>query len=326
VVAAVPVDMRVSSLSFGTLIAVLEAVAGHPSETIPAIADFAGIGGSTTGRAVATLTALGLIKRAADNRFVCTASEIRRGVDEQTARQVIRRALIAYRPFEVLCQGLALGENYPHAVRKTIALLGLPADQAQKFNLLAKWGTELGILQEHTDGSIKLAIDASITSPPGGPILLPEDVESEVKARLYLAVRLGRDAYNYVDEADRHLLVGSLLSFQSDPRKAVERAGQATENFLREVAKEKGLDAEAKKLNGAGQLASLLVSKGLMHSHQQKLVDVVGTFRNATAHNKDKKTLVPWDITDHGAFTSVMAAITSIRSLHHLLANGKQEL
>ena len=156
--------------------------------------------------------------------------------------------------------------------------------------------------------------------------LAPEDVESEAKARLFNARRLGRDVHDLLDETDRSLLADSLLKHASDPRASVSASGQAIEDFLRHVADDRGLGSEARKKSGAGQLANLLYTNGVIHNHQQKLVDAAATTRNATAHRKDKKTLAPWELTPFGAFSALAMTLTAIRSIYMYVNDGSQTI
>jgi hypothetical protein len=129
-----------------------------------------------------------------------------------------------------------------------------------------------------------------------------------------------------LDETDRKLLADALLAYVAKPRDSVEKAGQAVEDFLREVAGDQGLASDAGKLNGIGQLANLLHTKGVIHNHHQKLADAVSTARNAAAHRKDKKTMTPWTITPLAAFTAYSTALTVIRSVHQYTTSGRQVL
>jgi hypothetical protein len=307
------------------MVKVLEAAAAHPNSDSAAIAMFAGVGGSTTGRTLAVLIDLGLVQRGLGGGYLCSEPAIKRGIDNAAARQFLRRALLAYRPFEAVIEGLALGESGEDAVRKARVLLGIPVKELGKFDVLLKWGQELALLK-NGGAQLSLSPEISPTSSAAVAFITPSDVESEAKARLYVAGRIGRDAYNALDEKDRGLLAASLLAIATDPSGAVEKSGQAVENYLRELCDEKGLGAEASKLNGGSQLASLLMNRGLIHSHQQKLVDSASMLRNAKAHHKDKKTLAPWLIDEDGALASFFSAVTAVKSIHSYIATGKQIL
>lgn len=319
------IPLRIARVPVGTLSAFMEAVAVHSTSDAAELADFAGFSPKTASRALPSLETLDVVERDSAGVYRIKAEGVSRGMSADAAALILRRALLGFRPFEVLSEGLALGENAPTAARKAALLLDVDDRHTERFDVLLGWGADLGILT-NGDGSYKLTAElrTSAIEKVGG--ISTEDVESEAKARLYNARRLGRDAHNYLDEVDRQLLADALLEHDSTPRKSVEDSGQALEDFLRELADDNGLAAEAKKANGAGQLASLLYAKGLIHSHQQKLVDAVSTLRNATAHKKDKKTLTPWEITPLGAFSAHSMALTVIRSIYESIVNRKQTI
>lgn len=318
--------LRIYGVPIPTLIAFLEAAASHPHRDPSQIGSFAGFSNSTARRAIPVLESLGLVERGAEGKLVCRADTVRRGMKPDSARLVLRRALNGYRPFEAVCEGLQWGEHPTDAIRKAALLLGIDKSESPKFKVLLRWGIELGILNPEEDGSLKLSAEVATESGKEFGIIEIEDVESEARARLYNAKRLGREANNFLDEVDRQLLVDSLLSYRSDPGESVEKAGQALEDFLRQVAEAKELGPEARKCTGASQLAGLLVSRGVIHSHHQKLVDPIGTVRNAKAHRKDKRTLAPWEITEFAAFWAFAGALTSIRSVFEFVNGGRQTI
>lgn len=319
-----PVEVRVYNLPPATLVAFLEACVAHPRQDLNGVAAFAGFSVSTARKALPTLESLNLVERNGDGRYSAQVDGVRRG-NRQSGLLALRRALQGYRPFEALCEGLALGESPRDAIRKAALLLGMGNGVEGKFYVLIRLGRELGILQGEGE-NLTFAAELVQGDPNDLVVLKHEDVESEAKARLFNARWLGRTVNNLLDEVDRRLLCDALLKYRTDPRKSADSSGQALEDFLREIASSKEYSTEAKKASGAGQLATLLVSKGLIHSHHQKLVEAVSTVRNATAHRKDKTTLTPWEITDYGAFAVLTQALTAIRSIGEFITKGRQTI
>lgn len=303
----------------------MEAAAAHPTSDLTQLAGFAGFSASTARKAVPTLETLGIVKRNDPGPYIVTVDGVARGISDEAKEQIIRRALLSHRAFGLLIEGVALGETKRDAIRKTLLILGLPETDAPKMELLLRWASDLDII-EVSDGEPRLVANLSVEGVDELGALAPEDVESEAKARLFNARRLGRDANNYLDETDRGLLADALLKYESDPRKSVDASGQAIEDFLRHVADRHGLGSEARRKSGAGQLANLLYTKGVIHSHQQKLVDATATIRNASAHRKDKKTLAPWELTPFGAFSALSMTLTVIKSIYTYINNGKQTI
>jgi hypothetical protein len=308
-------------LPIDTLTAFLEATAAHPGQPMAGVAAFAGFSDSTAQKALGSLRGLGLVERDG-SCWRCTAADIERGVSEETARAVLRRALHNYRCFELVCEGLVLGESIETAARKAAVLD--PESKAKDYEILFRWAVDLGIFEQAESG-LALAEDLGSGSRPPA-VLGMQEVVSEATARLFTARVLGREAHHRLDETDRQLLASAIMLHRTRPREAAEHAGQAVEDFLRELSVERGFTAEATKCNGAMQLSSMLVSKGVLHSHLQKLVEAASTVRNAKAHRKDKRTLAPWTITEFGALSTAMTALTAIRAINAYVYEGKQEL
>ncbi|MEX2553470.1 MAG: hypothetical protein WD627_10785 [Actinomycetota bacterium] len=318
------IDFRIHDVPPPTLAAFLEAVAVHPNQDLGRLAEYANFSVSTARKALPTLESLSVVEQSSDNRYLTKAEGVKRA-DLDSALLVLRRALQAYRPFEALCEGLSLGESLEDAVRKAGLLLGLDSHGTKQFAALVKLGRSLGVLQGEGQ-TIALAPQFAPNNSQILEVLTVKDVESEGRARLFNARWLGRPANNILDEVDRQLLCDALLKHSVDPKKAVDSAGQALEDFLRELAGSKGYVAESARLNGASQLASLLISKGVIHTHHQKLVEAVSTVRNSSAHRKDKRTLEPWEITEHGALTVMFQTLIAIRSIGEFVIGGRQTI
>lgn len=317
--------LRLYQVPVSTLGAFVEAAAAHPTDDLDRLAEYAGFGRSTARKAVPTLETLGLVKREDGGPFRVTVDGVVRGVPDEVIDQILRRALLGFRPLEVVLEGLSLNESQDDAIRKARLLLDISESDSSKLRLLLRWATDLGIV-ETTNGGVRLVAALRSERAEDLSVLAPQDVESEAKARLFNARRLGRSASNYLDDVDRGLLADALLKHESDPRRSIDASGQVLEDFLRHVADAQGLAAEAKKQSGAGQLANLLHTRGVIHTHQQKLVDATATVRNATAHRKDKKTLEPWELTPFGAFTALATTLTAIRSIHAYISSGRQTI
>lgn len=317
--------LRLNEVPVSTLGAFMEAAAAHRTSDLSQLAGFAGFSSSTARKAVPTLETLGILKQDHTDPYTVTVDGVARGISDQAKEQIIRRALLGRRAFGLLIEGIALGEGKRDAIRKALLILDLPETDAPKMELLLRWASDLNII-ESSNGELRLVPELSVERADELGALVPEDVESEAKARLFNARRLGRDAHNYLDETDRSLLADSLLKHESDPRTSVNASGQAIEDFLRHVAGDHGLSSEARKKSGTGQLANLLYTNGVIHSHQQKLVDGAATIRNATAHRKDKKTLAPWELTPFGAFSALAITLTAIRSIYMYVNDGSQTI
>jgi hypothetical protein len=315
--------MNIFDVPIDTIALFLEASAVHPNADQAGVAAFAGRSISTAKKALPVLEELGLVARKPDGSYLCGAHGVTRGISNGAVRQILRGGILGYRPFELLMVGINLGESVSDAVRKTCLLSKIDFSEAPKFDILVRWATDLKILRQAGNG-FELAPEIKVAPGEELAIISTQDLESKAKARLYIATKTGRDVYNFLDEIDKTLLVEAALEYRMKPRDSVEHSGQALEDFLRDLALAKGLAAEAKKCNGAGQLASILVSKSIIHTHHQHFIDGLGAARNATAHRKDKKTLVQWNFTDVGAFWAFCGVLAVITSVYLYVYEGKQ--
>lgn len=307
-----------------TMTNVLRSCAIHRNAGTEAISRSSAVGVTTAAKTLSVLAELGLTS---GDKFswTCEATDLNRASDDRDLTQAIRSALLAYRPLEMLCEGLVAGESISESTRHTAVALGLDSKGESYLDLLTQWGIEFGILTLTDDGTVFLAEDLQSTVKAHAAMPI-ETATSNVEARLYVSTILGRDAFDELDEVDRHLFARAVVKCDTDPADSVEASGQALEDYLRELCGNNGLSKEASALNGAGQLANLLRKQDLIHPHHLKLVDAVSMMRNAKAHKKDKKTVAPWTVTAIGARTTFGAAAISIKSIHEWVTHKRQVL
>jgi hypothetical protein len=317
--------MRIYDLPARTVMEVVTAVAANPGRTHSVVGGFAGYGETTTRRALTISTTLGLVEQR-NGGYVCSAEAVTRSMPDESAILVFREALQSYRPFVALCEGIALGETPHEAARRARIMVDASEADEKKFEILLRWGRECGVLEARPDGTLSVRGDLGVA--PTASALLPDlaKLDSAISAQVFSVKVLGRDAHGYLDAVDQSLLADALLKSELEPKTAIEAAGQALEDFLRHVAKDRSLGGDAKKLSGAGQLANLLQSRGIIHAHQQKLVEAPATVRNAKAHKKDKSSLRPWELTPEAAIASVVNALVAIRSIYEFVFNGRQRI
>jgi hypothetical protein len=311
-----------TSISIDSLLKVLEATSEIRSPKIDDYSNYAGLGQSTTRRAFSVLEAIGLVINNESDEYICTNDSVSRANKNEINLSILKKAFLSFKPFELFSLGLAMGETPTESYRKTAVLLNLSADDDDRESII-DLGIKLGLLEWNEEG-LSLTVREELKIEETKHIVSSEDVESEVKARLYLAMRVGREAFNFLDESEKELLTNGLITFYSDPQQAVEDSGQAIENFLREIASDQGYSNDAQKCNGISQLVNLLYSKSIVHVHHLHLGQGCSTLRNAVAHNKDKKTMKPWEFTETGAFLQINLSLTLISSIFLYIYKGRQ--
>ncbi len=304
-----------------TLRSVLRSCVVHPGASTSELARACGMSEATTLKALLVLSELRLAKGDGCT-WTCDAPLLTRSASDSELDSLFRASLLAYRPFECICEGLLAGETLDQAMRHAAVALRLDDRAQENMALLLRWGMELSLLGEGAQGTyLSPDLQGRVHSHAALPV---GAITSSAEARLYVSTLLGRDAFDQLDETDRSLLVTGVVECDDSPANSVEASGQALEDYLRELCMAKGLGNEAVKLSGAGQLAGLLRQHNLIHAHHVKLVDLAATLRNAKAHRKDKQTVAPWSISSLGARTAFGAATLAIRSIHEWITRGGQ--
>lgn len=309
-------------MPLSTLRGVLRSCAIHQNADTDAIARSFGTSATTATKALIVLSDFGLVEGDASG-WMCSVTGLDRSSSDEAFDAAIRDGLLAYRPFESICEGLVAGESFEEAARHVAVAFHLDSRAEANLRLLVQWGVEIGVITS-TDSpalaaDLKTAVEAVAAMPIG-------KVSSVAEARLYVSTVLGRDAFDTLDEVDRGLLATTVTECESDPEASVEASGQALEDYLRELCIANGLKADAGKLSGAGQLGALLRQHNLIHPHHVKLVDSASALRNAKSHKKDKRTVIPWKITSLGARTAFGTTALAVRSIYQWTANGRQML
>jgi hypothetical protein len=305
-----------------TLRGVLRSCAIHKGASTDAIARSCDIGESTVSKALVVLLEVGLVEGDSSG-WLCGSTVLGRTSGDVAVDAIIRDAVLAYRPFESICEGLLAGEDFDQAVRHTAVAFSLDRHAEVSLRLFLQWGVELGVLTGGDAVELSADLTAGVKSLAAMPVAA---VSSAAETRLYISTLLGRDAFDELDEVDRGLLTTTVSECDCNPAASVEASGQALEDYLRELSGSKGHAGEACKLNGAGQLGGLLRQHDLIHPHHVKLIDSISMLRNAKAHKKDKQTVTPWNITSLGARTAFGTTALAIKSIHDWVSDGRQTL
>jgi hypothetical protein len=109
---------------------------------------------------------------------------------------------------------------------------------------------------------------------------------------------------------------------EKHPAQAVEEAGKALEDVLRNACAHRGLDGRQK--NGIGSLATLLQENGSLTDKHKQIACGLAAVRTMGAHGKDKQTLERWTVRSDAALESILLTISTIRSLWSGLERGEQ--
>ncbi|MFX0203001.1 MAG: hypothetical protein ACFFCW_43410 [Candidatus Hodarchaeota archaeon] len=268
-------------------------------------------------------TKFGLISKDDQGQYSTVRADVEKGLSQEGLSLIFRKYLQQYKPFELLCEYILLGDNPGDCLRKTRTILNLPDRAEVNLGPLLRWGIDVGISSK-TNGKIKLKSEiARRVLPVSG--LIETDLTDEMSPRLYLQTRLTPSAYAFLDDVDKTPLTKALMVHSANLDDSAENAGQALEDFLRDIGAIKAVDTSG--CNGALQVAAKLRSECHLHPKFINLVGGISTVRDASTHIiKDKITGKPWAKTPESAFQIILLTLTAIRAIYLWIFEGRQEI
>lgn len=294
----------------------IDAYSRQPSGYTPEISD-----------AIDILLALDIFDVDENKTVSCKDGRATQGMRHETCKLILREALLISPPLVVFFKNLTLGDSWSLAYRRaTRRPIMMSYKQQRTFECFIKFAKQLQIFEKNESSNWSLAKDIDA---PAQDAIIEETLstaDSVVSARLLVTRQLEESANEYLDDHDQNLLAKAYLNHHSNPEEAIKTAAKGLENFLRHVAKDKGLEDRAPKHNGSGQLATMLRTKEVIHDHHKNLIMACQPARNADIHDKDKHTLVPWKVTPLAALATITTVLTAIRSIHAYVFEQRQIL
>lgn len=245
--------------------------------------------------------------------------------DEQ--RLLFRKALQSFEPFIDFIMFLEKGNDPYEAARKVRSIFGVERNTEDVLWVLREWGSFAGILSED---NYKLIDEFKALKQSSVSKLLLE-VDNELRAKLYLRKILGDAIKHLTDEENS--LIKAILNIQKDPRTSIQTAGEALEDYLREIAKIR--DVDVSKQNGILQIAEALrksgviagkhvqVLKGLQVFLDRDIFEEFSAFRNMAHHGKDKKEMRKWELSEELALSYIIQVLLCIKSLYYYVVEDK---
>ena len=263
-------------------------------------------------RALEDATLLSMLTKS-DQRYFPTneVSDVPRATAEQRP-PLFRKFLQRFDPFILFVSLIGRGNSIDHASRKVGVIYNVESSQDNLKATLLGWGEYAGII-EAKRGRIILKIDTSKLSAEYIRELL-DAMEHDIKARLYIAMKLAENAYGYMKPDEIDFLVKAIRNHQKSSRDSIDDAGRAFEDFLRRVI----LDNQkvASDCTGITQLAERLKGENLIEQKQLEVCKGLSSIRIAAAHNKDRSTNEPWVINPDAAIETILLVLTMIRSIY----------
>lgn len=249
-------------------------------------------------------------------------------------RQVLfRERLQRFPPFLKFFDLLTYGYACESAAAKVTGYFDISPELKGTNNILAQWGTYSGILRESEEG-IRPA-RPSTTLAPTHPVRMLEELvrqlDSELAARSHLAIHLGQDAFDFLDEPVRTDLVSSLLKLEPEPEEALRLAGLALEDHLKKLARERNIplvNQKGKPLRTIGAIIQKLRQEKVLADHHQSTLRGIEVFLSADvlnglnayrimpSHGKNLEADQRWSLGGEIAVVVVLQIILVIRSTY----------
>ena len=312
------------------LSAIIESVAAGPTSDYSEINAYSRQPSSHTDKisdAIKILLSLDIFDVDENNIVSCKDDRATQGVRHETCKLMLRDALFISPPIVVFFENLIFGDSWDLAYRRaTMRPIRFSLKQKKTFAYFIELAKQLQIFEKDESGNWSLAKDIDA---PAQDAIVEETLstaDSVVKCRLLVARQLRESANDYLSDREHELLAKAYLNHHINPEEAIEAAANGLENFLRHVAKDKGLEDKAPKHNSSGQLATMLRTKEVIHDHHKNLITACQPARNANIHDKDKHTLELWEVTPLAALSAVTTTLTAIRSIHAFVFENKQLL
>lgn len=274
--------------------------------------------------AAAMATELGFATRGKDGFDFCPSKSWL--LDAQHYRRdqaapLFSNYLVRWRPFELFLGFIQEGDSPEVAVRRMCSLLGQDAPSGLETTLCT-WGKQTGLLAKDNQSG-KWHICAEVEETPVSALTeLRRAATSEASARLFLRQRLGREAFDYLDDGEMEDLSRSILD--PEPRDRIDALGRALEDVLRRLGNERGVDLS--KASGIEQVANRLKQKNLITEKHHKCLLGINAGRIASAHSKGKKTMQRWQVRQESAESIVLRGLDALHSVYHYMKAGKRIL
>jgi len=308
-------QVRIPKATASAIMEVVEGACNRQLEgiTAPEAAKYAGISSEEYARkALDSATQLGMLTKT-DQKYYPTndISDFPRASKEQKPF-LFRKFLQRFDPFILFASLLGRGNLLDQAARKVGVIYSVEAGPESIRFTLSNWGEYAQII-EAKKGKIVLKIETPILSAEYIRELL-EAMEHDIKARMYIATKLGDNVFGYMRQDEIDFLVKSIRTHQKSPRNSIDDAGRAFEDFLRRVLLDKEKDASDCK--GITELAERMKGEKLVDQKQLEICRAIGSIRVAAAHSLDRLSNEAWTINPDAAIETILLTITMIRSVH----------
>ena len=223
---------------------------------------------------------------------------------KESALSIIKKRILHFQPFVEYMTFCAGGKKQNEAAKLVKDIYNISNEQEKIVVIFNSWIRSFGF----SIGEFKIS-DKVFDSGT-----FNQDISKTIKAMSTLKDRFG-DHFNQINQNVFDDLIEALKCYEDNPKKAVNDAGRALEDFLR-INFAAGIDT--KDCAGIVQIVNLLASQKLISAKQNGVVLGLGNIRSmGDAHGVDKNYTDRWMIRQRSALLYIEMVITTINSLLH---------
>ena len=310
-----PQDYKIPRVAPDIIMETMEGVCFKSSLDIKSAQEYIGKSFDYARKALSAAEQLGLAKLIDSKYNPDDEAKIITRANKNQWPHVFRKFLQRYNPFILFVSLLGKENSLEDAARKIKVIYDIDTTIDTVIFSLVGWGEYAGILKKE-NGKVELFIDTEKLSAEYIQELL-EAMENDIKARVYIANKLGEDVFGYMNQDEVDLLVKAIREHQSDSRDAMDDCGRAFEDFLRRLGVDKSVPVNNCK--GIQELADTLKGAKLIDTKHLDICKAVNSFRIAAAHNKDRVTVKKWVLNPDAAIECILLTLTVVRSIHNYI-------
>ncbi len=257
---------------------------------------------------------LGFTKEREKKHTACSAIRTEYPTTYERRLLLFRELLQKKKAFIQFATLLVSGNDVLEATRKVRVLYQISTSSETVARLFSGWGKAAGILTDE-NGSLGIRPQYQVPELPFEYLEgIKEALESDFKARIFITRKLTEDPFRMIPDAGIERAVRALRGISSDPRNAVEDAGELFEDYLRAKASADGFDASG--ASGIGGVIQVLDAKGDLTGEHKAIGTAVNTLRVMAAHPLRASTGLRWNIRQDSGLETVLLTMSLIRSMH----------
>lgn len=310
-------EIRIPKVTAKTIMHVIEGLALSKSKglSLEEICKYVDMSDVYVQRALESIIQLGM-GTSTNGQYFCGSDCIVVTKANETQWPIIfRNFLQRFDPFILFIMLVGKGNSPENAARKTSIIYSI----RDKFEIvrgtLLGWGAYAEIFEIDKKGKPKLKIETEKLEAEYLKELI-EALESDIKARIYIAGKLTDEVFGYLNHDEIEFIISAIRKHGDDPRSAIEHVGRSFEDFLRRLGVDKDQEERMSQCKGIGQIADSLKALKLIHEKHYRLCYFINAMRLAAAHSKEAATMISWTIRPESAVETILITLTGIRSIY----------